>query len=144
MRHLYKDGKKVCFSYRKYTDIFLKYGWTNQQIVLVPQILKVNKKTRREHSIQAPTDHCVVWLRVHFSAFSLSSSFVDCKECGRKMHQICVLHYDIIWPSGWVISWCFPVILGKGKQFCTEWRGGGLPLLLLLHFIHCCQQEFSN
>lgn len=26
--------------------------------------------------------------------------FVDCKECGRKMHQICVLHYDIIWPSG--------------------------------------------
>lgn len=26
--------------------------------------------------------------------------FVECKDCGRKMHQICVLHYDVIWPSG--------------------------------------------
>uniref|UniRef100_A0A452T4C7 histone acetyltransferase n=1 Tax=Ursus maritimus TaxID=29073 RepID=A0A452T4C7_URSMA len=40
------------------------------------------------------------------SALSLSSSFVDCKECGRKMHQICVLHYDIIWPSGFVCDNC--------------------------------------
>uniref|UniRef100_A0A8U7N5Y1 histone acetyltransferase n=1 Tax=Corvus moneduloides TaxID=1196302 RepID=A0A8U7N5Y1_CORMO len=32
--------------------------------------------------------------------------FVDCKECGRKMHQICVLHYDIIWPSGFVCDNC--------------------------------------
>lgn len=28
--------------------------------------------------------------------------FVDCMDCGRKMHQICVLHNDTIWPSGWV------------------------------------------
>lgn len=26
--------------------------------------------------------------------------FVECKDCGRKMHQICVLHYDVIWSSG--------------------------------------------
>ncbi|XP_032086357.1 CREB-binding protein [Thamnophis elegans] len=32
--------------------------------------------------------------------------FVDCKECGRKMHQICALHYDIIWPSGFVCDNC--------------------------------------
>ncbi|CAO2641976.1 Histone lysine acetyltransferase CREBBP [Lemmus lemmus] len=32
--------------------------------------------------------------------------FVDCKECGRKMHQICVLHYDIIWPAGFVCDNC--------------------------------------
>uniref|UniRef100_A0A8B9GHF4 histone acetyltransferase n=1 Tax=Amazona collaria TaxID=241587 RepID=A0A8B9GHF4_9PSIT len=32
--------------------------------------------------------------------------FVDCKECGRKMHQICVLHYDTIWPSGFVCDNC--------------------------------------
>ncbi|KYO35927.1 CREB-binding protein isoform C [Alligator mississippiensis] len=32
--------------------------------------------------------------------------FVDCKECGRKMHQICVLHYDVIWPLGFVCDNC--------------------------------------
>lgn len=26
--------------------------------------------------------------------------FVECKDCGRKMHQICVLHYEVIWPTG--------------------------------------------
>lgn len=28
--------------------------------------------------------------------------FVECKECGRKLHQICVLHLDAIWPEGYV------------------------------------------
>ncbi|EHB03127.1 CREB-binding protein [Heterocephalus glaber] len=37
---------------------------------------------------------------------SQPQTFVDCKECGRKMHQICVLHYDIIWPSGFVCDNC--------------------------------------
>uniref|UniRef100_A0A4W5K6K0 histone acetyltransferase n=1 Tax=Hucho hucho TaxID=62062 RepID=A0A4W5K6K0_9TELE len=32
--------------------------------------------------------------------------FVDCKDCGRKMHQICVLHYDVIWPSGFICDNC--------------------------------------
>uniref|UniRef100_A0A3Q2XNR5 histone acetyltransferase n=1 Tax=Hippocampus comes TaxID=109280 RepID=A0A3Q2XNR5_HIPCM len=35
-----------------------------------------------------------------------SEPFVECKDCGRKMHQICVLHYDIIWPSGFVCENC--------------------------------------
>lgn len=26
--------------------------------------------------------------------------FVECDECGRKMHQICVLHFEAIWPNG--------------------------------------------
>lgn len=26
---------------------------------------------------------------------------VECIDCGRKMHQICVLHHETIWPSGW-------------------------------------------
>lgn len=26
--------------------------------------------------------------------------FLECKECGRKLHQICVLHLDQIWPEG--------------------------------------------
>ncbi|KAI1884445.1 hypothetical protein AGOR_G00226470 [Albula goreensis] len=32
--------------------------------------------------------------------------FVECKDCGRKMHQICVLHYDVIWPSGFICNNC--------------------------------------
>lgn len=27
---------------------------------------------------------------------------VECKECGRKLHQICVLHLDSVWPEGYV------------------------------------------
>uniref|UniRef100_A0A674MBF3 histone acetyltransferase n=1 Tax=Takifugu rubripes TaxID=31033 RepID=A0A674MBF3_TAKRU len=32
--------------------------------------------------------------------------FVECKDCGRKMHQICVLHYEVIWPSGFICKSC--------------------------------------
>ncbi|XP_077308681.1 histone acetyltransferase p300 [Lithobates pipiens] len=32
--------------------------------------------------------------------------FVDCLDCGRKMHQICVLHNDTIWPTGFVCDRC--------------------------------------
>lgn len=32
--------------------------------------------------------------------------FVDCLECGRKQHQICVLHLDSIWPGGFVCDNC--------------------------------------
>lgn len=65
----------------------------------------------------------IVWFHV-WQGTSLSSSFVDCKECGRKMHQICVLHYDIIWPSGWVTSWWFPETPGKGEH-STQSGGEG-------------------
>lgn len=54
------------------------------------------------HTLKFLLKTVYVWLLVYNCAF-LSPSFVDCKECGRKMHQICVLHYDIIWPAGWVI-----------------------------------------
>ena len=26
--------------------------------------------------------------------------FVECSECGRRLHQICVLHLDCIWQNG--------------------------------------------
>ncbi|XP_068160913.1 histone acetyltransferase p300 isoform X2 [Antennarius striatus] len=31
---------------------------------------------------------------------------VECMDCGRRMHQICVLHNDTIWPSGFVCDAC--------------------------------------
>lgn len=27
--------------------------------------------------------------------------FVECTDCGRKLHQICVLHMENIWPIGY-------------------------------------------
>ncbi|KAI5628801.1 CREB-binding protein isoform X2 [Silurus asotus] len=41
--------------------------------------------------------------------------FVECKDCGRKMHQICVLHYDVIWPSGFFCDNCLKKS-GKSKK----------------------------
>ncbi|XP_073429092.1 histone acetyltransferase p300 isoform X2 [Dendrobates tinctorius] len=32
--------------------------------------------------------------------------FVECLDCGRKMHQICVLHNETIWPTGFVCDGC--------------------------------------
>ncbi|XP_022538658.2 histone acetyltransferase p300 isoform X1 [Astyanax mexicanus] len=32
--------------------------------------------------------------------------FVECNDCCRKMHQICVLHNETIWPSGFVCDGC--------------------------------------
>ncbi|XP_075038885.1 histone acetyltransferase p300 isoform X2 [Mixophyes fleayi] len=32
--------------------------------------------------------------------------YVECLDCGRKMHQICVLHNETIWPTGFVCDGC--------------------------------------
>nr|XP_014352799.1 PREDICTED: histone acetyltransferase p300-like [Latimeria chalumnae] len=32
--------------------------------------------------------------------------FVECIECGRKMHQICTLHNETIWPLGFMCDGC--------------------------------------
>ncbi|XP_078519251.1 CREB-binding protein [Lissotriton helveticus] len=48
--------------------------------------------------------------------------FVDCKECGRKMHQICVLHYEIIWPSGFICDNCLKKSgrTRKENKYCAK------------------------
>ncbi len=28
--------------------------------------------------------------------------FLHCKDCDRKLHQICVLHMDQVWPEGYL------------------------------------------
>nr|NVI76000.1 nejire [Cucujiformia] len=33
-------------------------------------------------------------------------AFVHCNDCGRKLHQICVLHNENIWPQGFTCEEC--------------------------------------
>ena len=42
--------------------------------------------------------------------------FVDCRDCGRKFHQICVLHMDTIWPEGFVCDGCLKTKAKKRKD----------------------------
>ncbi|XP_018792789.1 PREDICTED: histone acetyltransferase p300 isoform X3 [Bactrocera latifrons] len=42
--------------------------------------------------------------------------FVDCQECGRKQHQICVLWLDTIWPGGFVCDNCLKKKNSKRKE----------------------------
>ncbi|EEC13782.1 conserved hypothetical protein [Ixodes scapularis] len=39
--------------------------------------------------------------------------FVECLDCGRKLHQVCVLHFDNIWPEGFTCENC---LKQKGKK----------------------------
>lgn len=48
--------------------------------------------------------------------------FVECKDCGRKLHQICVLHHDQIWPEGFTCTNCLKSKAAKRKEnrFCAK------------------------
>ncbi|XP_054723198.1 CREB-binding protein-like [Uloborus diversus] len=39
--------------------------------------------------------------------------FVECSDCGRKLHQICALHFEVIWPEGFTCDNC---LKSKGKK----------------------------
>ncbi|XP_018572292.1 CREB-binding protein isoform X4 [Anoplophora glabripennis] len=40
-------------------------------------------------------------------------AFVHCTDCGRKLHQICVLHIEAIWPQGFTCDECLKL---KGQK----------------------------
>lgn len=42
--------------------------------------------------------------------------FVICMDCGRKQHQICVLHHDQIWPQGFCCENCLKQKAAKRKE----------------------------
>lgn len=48
--------------------------------------------------------------------------FVVCMDCGRKQHQICVLHHDQIWPQGFCCDNCLKMKGAKRKdnKFCAK------------------------
>ncbi|CAH1390893.1 unnamed protein product [Nezara viridula] len=42
--------------------------------------------------------------------------FVECTDCGRKLHQICVLHMENIWPQGFTCDNCLKKKSAKRKD----------------------------
>lgn len=59
--------------------------------------------------------------------------FVDCGECGRKLHQICVLHMDCIWPQGFTCDNCLKARGDKRKE--NKYGAKRLPTTKLSTFI---------
>lgn len=40
-------------------------------------------------------------------------AFVNCTDCSRKLHQICVLHHEAIWQQGFTCDGC---LAKKGQK----------------------------
>lgn len=60
-------------------------------------------------------------------------NFVLCGECGRKLHQICVLHMDNIWPAGFVCEHCLKKKGSKRKE--NKFNAKRLPVTKLGMYI---------
>ncbi|XP_065220138.1 histone lysine acetyltransferase CREBBP-like isoform X2 [Planococcus citri] len=62
-----------------------------------------------------------------------TESFVECLECGIKLHRICILHVDQIWPSEFVCDNCLKKNNMKRKE--NEFRAKALPITELSTYI---------
>ncbi|XP_013855486.1 histone acetyltransferase p300, partial [Austrofundulus limnaeus] len=58
---------------------------------------------------------------------------VECIDCGRKMHQICVLHHETIWPSGFVCDNCLKTANKMRKE--NKYAAKRLPQTKLGNFL---------
>ncbi|KAG7491521.1 hypothetical protein MATL_G00004320 [Megalops atlanticus] len=65
---------------------------------------------------------------------------VECIDCGRKMHQICVLHNDTIWPSGFVCDGCLKKSNKSRKE--NKYAAKRLPQTKLGNFLEARVNEF--
>ncbi|KAL3209839.1 hypothetical protein MRX96_037649 [Rhipicephalus microplus] len=59
--------------------------------------------------------------------------FVECLDCGRKLHQVCVLHFDSIWPEGFTCDNCLKQKGKKRKE--NKFTAKRLPTCKLANFI---------
>uniref|UniRef100_A0A1B0A308 histone acetyltransferase n=1 Tax=Glossina pallidipes TaxID=7398 RepID=A0A1B0A308_GLOPL len=66
--------------------------------------------------------------------------FVDCQECGRKQHQICVLWLDSVWPGGFVCDTCLQKKDSKRKE--NKFNAKRLPTTKLGLFIETRVNNF--
>ncbi|KAF7647120.1 hypothetical protein LDENG_00177250 [Lucifuga dentata] len=65
---------------------------------------------------------------------------VECMDCGRRMHQICVLHHDTIWPSGFVCDGCLKKTNKTRKE--NKYSAKRLPQTRLGSFLEMRVNDF--
>ncbi|XP_051987706.1 histone acetyltransferase p300-like isoform X2 [Xyrauchen texanus] len=65
---------------------------------------------------------------------------LECSDCGRKMHQICVLHNETIWPSGFVCDGCLKKNNAMRKE--NKYAAKRLPQTKLGCFLETRVNEF--
>ncbi len=66
--------------------------------------------------------------------------FVDCLDCGRKQHQICVLYLESIWPGGFVCDNCMKKKGAKRKK--NKFNAKRLPATKLGIYIETSVNNF--
>lgn len=66
--------------------------------------------------------------------------FVDCLDCGRKQHQICVLYLESIWPGGFVCDNCMKKKGTKRKE--NKFNAKRLPVTKLGIYIETRVNNF--
>jgi len=66
--------------------------------------------------------------------------FVECQDCGRKLHQICVLHMESIWPQGFVCDNCLKKRGTKRKD--NKFNAKRLPVTKLGTYIETRVNNF--
>uniref|UniRef100_A0A1B6BX87 histone acetyltransferase n=1 Tax=Clastoptera arizonana TaxID=38151 RepID=A0A1B6BX87_9HEMI len=66
--------------------------------------------------------------------------FVECGDCGRKLHQICVLHMENIWPQGFTCDNCLKKKGAKRKD--NKFNAKRLPVTKLGSYIEARVNNF--
>uniref|UniRef100_A0A667XVX8 histone acetyltransferase n=1 Tax=Myripristis murdjan TaxID=586833 RepID=A0A667XVX8_9TELE len=65
---------------------------------------------------------------------------VECMDCGRRMHQICVLHHDTVWPTGFVCDGCLKKTNKTRKE--NKYAAKRLPQTKLGSFLETRVNDF--
>uniref|UniRef100_A0A665UEI3 histone acetyltransferase n=1 Tax=Echeneis naucrates TaxID=173247 RepID=A0A665UEI3_ECHNA len=65
---------------------------------------------------------------------------VECLDCGRRMHQICVLHNETIWPTGFVCDGCLKKTNKTRKE--NKYSAKRLPQTKLGSFLETRVNDF--
>uniref|UniRef100_A0A672M223 histone acetyltransferase n=1 Tax=Sinocyclocheilus grahami TaxID=75366 RepID=A0A672M223_SINGR len=65
---------------------------------------------------------------------------LECGDCGRKMHQICALHNETIWPSGFVCDGCLKKASATRKE--NKYTAKRLPQTKLGNFLETRVNEY--
>ncbi|GFT32224.1 CREB-binding protein [Nephila pilipes] len=108
---LYCYGKQLCFIPR-----YSKY-WSDKNLFQFCEKCFINISGDEVTLVVDPSQSPLVIKKNKFVEMKNNhldtETFVRCNECGRKLHQICVLYLEFIWPEGYTCDNC---LKSKGQK----------------------------